>query len=119
MTHRTRTRDWLDNSQIDKSQEHRNAIKITVFTSDHCGFCNHAMELVKEATRDLSYGADAFEVVESRIETHLDRIESEGIIAVPTIMVGKSRIIGIPELEDIRDLIHGAILTHRDEDTRK
>jgi hypothetical protein len=44
------------------------------------------MELVKEATRDLSYGADAFEVVESRIETHLDRIESEGIIAVPTIL---------------------------------
>jgi len=75
------------------------------------------MELVKEATRDLRYGADIFEVVESRIETHLDRIESEGIIAVPTIMVGKSRIIGIPKLEDVRDLIHGAILTHRVEDT--
>jgi len=70
------------------------------------------MELVKEATRDLSYGADIFEVVESRIEQHLDRIESEDIIAVPTIMVGKSRIIGVPKLEDVRELIHGAMLTH-------
>ncbi|MCK5302544.1 MAG: thioredoxin family protein [Candidatus Thorarchaeota archaeon] len=117
MTHRNRTRNWLDNSQIDESQKRRNAIKITIFTSDHCGFCNHAVELVKEATRDLSYGADIFEVVESRIETHLNRIESEGIIAVPTIMVGKSRIIGIPKLEDVRDLIHGAMLTHRVDDT--
>ena len=117
MTHRNRSRDWLDNSQIDKSQKRRNAIKITVFTSDHCGFCNHAMELVKEATRDLNYGADAFEVVESRIETHLDHIESESIIAVPTIVVGKSRIIGIPKLEDVRDLIHGAMLTHHVDDT--
>ena len=117
MTHRNRTRDWLNNSQIDKSQRRRNAIKITVFTSDHCGFCNHAVELVKEATRDLSYGADIFEVVESRIEKHLDRIESEGIIAVPTIMVGKSRIIGIPKLEDVRDLIQGAMLTHYIDDT--
>jgi hypothetical protein len=75
------------------------------------------MELVKEATRDLNYGADAFEVVESRIETHLDRIESESIIAVPTIVVGKSRIIGIPKLEDVRDLIHGAMLTHHVDDT--
>ncbi len=117
MTHRNRTRNWLDNSQIDESQKRRNAIKITIFTSDHCGFCNHAVELVKEATRDLSYGADIFEVVESRIETHLNRIESEGIIAVPTIMVGKSRIIGIPKIEDVRDLIHGAMLTHRVDDT--
>jgi len=75
------------------------------------------MELVKEATRDLNYGADIFEVVESRVETHLDRVESEGIIAVPTIMVGKSRIIGIPKLEDVRDLIHGAMLTHRTDST--
>ena len=117
MKHRNRTRNWLDNSQIDESQKRRNAIKITIFTSDHCGFCNHAVELVKEATRDLSYGADIFEVVESRIETHLNRIESEGIIAVPTIMVGKSRIIGIPKLEDVRDLIHGAMLTHCVDDT--
>ncbi len=117
MTHRSRTRDWLDNSQVDKSQTRSNAIKITVFTSDHCGFCSHAVELVKEATRDLSYGADIFEVVESRIETHLDRIESESIIAVPTIVVGKSRIIGIPKIEDVRELIHGAMLTHRIDDT--
>ncbi|MGY5862022.1 MAG: thioredoxin family protein [Candidatus Thorarchaeota archaeon] len=117
MTHQTRTRDWLDNSQIDESQKSTNAIKITVYTSDHCGFCSHAMELVKEATRDLNYGADIFEVVESRVETHLDRVESEGIIAVPTIMVGKSRIIGIPKLEDVRDLIHGAMLTHRTDST--
>ena len=117
MTHRSRTGDWLDNSQIGKSQKRNNAIKITVFTSDHCGFCSHAVELVKEATRDLSYGADIFEVVESRIEKHLDRIESESIIAVPTIMVGKSRIIGIPKLEDVRDLIQGAMLTHYVDDT--
>jgi hypothetical protein len=75
------------------------------------------MEIVKEATQDLNYGADVFEVVESRIEQHLDRIESEGIIAVPTIMVGKSRIIGIPKLEDVRDLIHGAMLTYHVDDT--
>ena len=112
MTHRNQTRDWSSDYQIDKSPKSRNAIKITVFTSEHCGFCDHAMELVKEATRDLSYGADIFEVVESRIEQHLDRIESEDIIAVPTIMVGKSRIIGVPKLEDVRDLIHGAMLIH-------
>jgi len=117
VAHRSRTRDWLDNLQIDESEDRRNAIKITVFTSDHCGFCSHAMELVKEATRDLSYGTDIFEVVESRIETHLDGIESESIIAVPTIMIGKSRIIGIPKLEDVRELIHGAMLTHRIDDT--
>ena len=112
MTHQNQTRDWSSDYQVDKSPERRNAIKITVFTSEHCGFCDHAMELVKEATRDLSYGANAFEVVESRIEQHLDRIESEDIIAVPTIMVGKSRIIGVPKLEDVRELIHGAMLTH-------
>ena len=112
MTHRNQTRDWSSDYQIDKSPKSRNAIKITVFTSEHCGFCDQAMELVKEATRDLSYGADIFEVVESRIEQHLDRIESEDIIAVPTIMVGKSRIIGVPKLEDVRELIHGAMLTH-------
>jgi len=47
----------------------------------------------------------------------LDRIESEDIIAVPTIMVGKSRIIGVPKLEDVRELIHGAMLTHHGYDT--
>lgn len=117
MTHRNQTRGWSSDYQIDKSSKRSNAIKITVFTSEHCGFCDHALELVKEATRDLSYGSDIFEVVESRIEHHLDRIESEDIIAVPTIMVGKSRIIGVPKLEDVRELIHGAMLTHHVHDT--
>ncbi|MHA1588271.1 MAG: thioredoxin family protein [Candidatus Thorarchaeota archaeon] len=117
MTYRNQTRGWSSDYQIDKSPKRSNAIKITVFTSEHCGFCDHALELVKEATRDLSYGSDIFEVVESRIEQHLDRIESEDIIAVPTIMVGKSRIIGVPKLEDVRDLIHGAMLTHHVHDT--
>ncbi len=112
MTRRTQARDWSSDYQIDKPPNRGNTIKITVFTSEHCGFCDHAMELVKEAARDLSYGADIFEVVESRIEQHLDRIESEDIIAVPTIVVGKSRIIGVPKLEDVRELIHGAMLTH-------
>ena len=113
MTHRNQTQDWSSDYQINKSLKRKAAIKITVFTSEHCGFCDHAMELVKEATRDLSYGADIFEVVESRIEQHLDQIESMDIIAVPTIMVGKSRIIGVPKLEDVRELIHGAMLTHQ------
>ncbi len=88
-------------------------VTVTVFTSDTCAFCNKALELVKEVASDISGYENLVEVVESRLDERPDLVEQMDILALPTISVGHSRIIGMPEYSDVEQLVHMSILTPR------
>ena len=46
------------------------------------------------------------EVVETSVEEQPEVIESVDAIALPMILIGKSRLIGLPSPEDIEQLLH-------------
>jgi hypothetical protein len=50
------------------------------------------------------------EVVETSVEEKPEVIEALNAIALPMIMVGKSRIIGLPSSKDIEQLLHQSML---------
>jgi protein-disulfide isomerase len=85
-------------------------MKITVFTSTQCHFCNEAVRVVEKTLEGLPFYEPLIEIVETAIEDEPDLIENLDILAVPTIFVSKSRIVGLPRTEDVEQLIHQELL---------
>ncbi|UCE11198.1 MAG: hypothetical protein JSW61_04475 [Candidatus Thorarchaeota archaeon] len=88
-------------------------VTVTVFTSKTCAFCSKALELAREVASDISCYEGPVEVVESRIDERPELVEQLEILALPTILVGQSRLIGLPNQGDIEELVHMSMLNSR------
>jgi len=96
-----------DTSRMENSAD---PMKITVFTSAKCHFCTEAVRVVEKTLEGLPFYESLVEIVETAIEDSPDIIENLEILAVPTIFVSKSRIVGLPRTEDVEQLIHQELL---------
>jgi hypothetical protein len=92
---------------IDESEP----VRIDVYTSEYCAFCNDAVKAAKSAAFRLTYLTNPVEVRETLVDDKPNLIEALNIIALPMIQVGCARVIGIPSPEDIERLVHESILT--------
>jgi hypothetical protein len=90
--------------------EESKPLRIDVFTSEYCAFCNDAVEVAKSAACRLSNLANSVEVRETPVDDNPGLIEELNIIALPMIQVGRARVIGLPSPEDIERLVHETIL---------
>lgn len=89
-------------------------ITVSVFTSDGCVFCKEALAMIHEAAKNLSYDQLAVKIVELPLDERPDLARSLEIVAVPTIQIGRSRVVGLPLVEEIESLMHEAVLTPDD-----
>ncbi len=94
-----------------EANERREPIRITIFTSDTCLFCNQAREIVKEAVERVPFYQPYIEVVESPVDKKPALTERHQVLAVPTVFVANSRIIGMPRVDDLEQLIHQEMLS--------
>ena len=85
-------------------------LKIKVFTSKSCSFCNEAMDAACKAANAFRKFNFNIEVVETSVEEQPEVIEELNAIALPMILIGNSRIIGLPSSEDIEQLLHQSVL---------
>ena len=86
------------------------SLKINVFTSSSCTFCNEALLAAQEAAAKFNQLNLPIEVVETSVEEQPDIIEALNVIALPVILIGTSQIIGLPSTEDIEILLHQTML---------
>ena len=96
--------------QIDSFFSESESLKVNVFTSSNCTFCNEALDAAREAAEKFALLNLPVEVVETSVEDRPEIIEALNAIALPMIIVGNSRIIGLPRSEDIELLIHHLML---------
>ena len=89
-------------------------IRINVFTSDKCLFCCDALDVAKSAAKRLTYLMSHVNVVETDVGREPDLVEKLDIVALPMIMVGKSRLIGLPTPQDVERLVHKSLFTEDD-----
>ncbi|MBN2228543.1 MAG: hypothetical protein JW779_03045 [Candidatus Thorarchaeota archaeon] len=80
-------------------------LKVNVFTSKYCAFCQEALDLARLAVDRLSFLNQKIEVVETMIDDKPGLVESLNIIALPIIQVGSTRVVGLPDQEDIEKLV--------------
>ncbi len=66
--------------------------------------------MVEEALESLPFYEPYVDVVETDIEEEPELTENLEILAVPTILVARARVIGLPRPEDIEQLIHQEML---------
>jgi len=85
-------------------------MRIDVFTSKHCSFCDEALNIVRSAAGRITYLEHPVNVVETSVDKHPELIEAYNLVALPLIQVGRSQIIGLPNLEDVERLIHDTII---------
>ena len=85
-------------------------LRINIYTSQHCAFCNDALEVVHSTVDKISYIGKHVQVVETAIDDKPSLVEDLDILALPMIQIGHLRIIGLPRSEDIEQLIHETIL---------
>ncbi|MFX1560268.1 MAG: thioredoxin family protein [Promethearchaeota archaeon] len=85
-------------------------LKINVFTSTSCTFCAEAVVAARKAASKFQNFDIPVEVVETSVEERPDIVEALSIIAVPMILVGNSKIVGLPHAEDIELLLHQTML---------
>jgi len=85
-------------------------IRIDVFTSEYCSFCENALEVARSVAGRASYLSSSVEVVETSVDDRPELIEALNLVALPLIQIGKSQIIGLPNQEDIERLIHEKLL---------
>ena len=86
-------------------------LRIDVYTSEYCAFCEDAVKAAKSAACRLAYLTNNVEVRETPIDDNPGLIEELNIIALPMIQIGRARVIGIPTPEDIERLVHETVLT--------
>lgn len=86
------------------------SLKVNVFTSSNCTFCNEALDAAHEAAEKFNLLHLPVEVIETSVEDSPEIIEAFNAMALPMILVGSSRIIGLPRSEDIEFLIHQMML---------
>ena len=85
-------------------------IRIDVFTSEYCSFCENALEIARTAAGKLACIGSAIEIVETSVDEQPELIETLNLVALPLIQIGKSQIIGLPDQEDIERIIHEKLL---------
>ncbi|RDE12927.1 MAG: hypothetical protein C4K47_06985 [Candidatus Thorarchaeota archaeon] len=85
-------------------------ITVSVFTSGGCVFCKEALAMIREVTKNLSYDDLGIEIVELPVDEKPDLVKSLDILAVPTIQIGRSRVVGLPNVEELENLMHEAVL---------
>ncbi len=86
------------------------SLKINVFTSSSCTFCNEALMAAQEAASKFNQLSLPIEVIETSVEEQPDVVEALNVIALPMILIGNSQIIGLPTAEDIELLLHQTML---------
>ncbi|MGD9397259.1 MAG: thioredoxin family protein [Candidatus Thorarchaeota archaeon] len=87
------------------------SLKINIFTSSSCTFCGEALLAAREAARKFQNFDMPVEIIETSVEEQPDIVEALSVIAVPMIMIGNSKIIGLPQTEDIELLLHQTMLS--------
>ncbi len=92
------------------TEDESKPLRIEVYTSEYCAFCDDAVEVAKSAACKLAYLTNHLEVKETAVDDNPGLIEELNIIALPMIQVGQARVIGIPSLEDIERLVHESVL---------
>jgi hypothetical protein len=90
-------------------------IEINVFTGKECAFCVEAMQHVQDAVEKVDCYDKALEIVERSVDDDPELAKVLDILALPVVMVGRLRVIGIPQTEDVEELIHWAMLIERDD----
>ena len=108
MIHNNELAKW---KMLDALFNGSDSLKINVFTSPSCAFCNEALEAAREAARKFNQLNLPIEVVETSVEEQPEIIEALNVIALPMILIGKSQIVGLPRSEDIEQLLHQAVLS--------
>ena len=96
--------------RVDTFYKESESLRINVFTSASCAFCNEALEAAREAARKFHQLNMPIEVIETSIEEQPEIIEALNVIALPMILIGNSQIIGLPRSEDIELLLHQTML---------
>ena len=86
------------------------SLKVNVFTSSNCTFCQEALDAAREVAEKFNLLNLPVEVVETSVEEKPEIIEAYNAIALPLVLVGTSQIIGLPRTEDIEFMIHQMIL---------
>ena len=83
---------------------------IEVFTSDTCPFCTKTLEIVNQVAQSLTIYDPPIQVIERDVEENLEKTERHNILAVPFILIGDSSIVGLPGEDEVKELIHQAML---------
>lgn len=96
--------------ELDTIVNQSKPVRINVFTSKSCSFCNEAMDAACKAANAFRKFNINIEVVETSVEEKPEVIEALNAIALPMIQIGNSRIIGLPSSEDIEQLLHQSVL---------
>jgi glutaredoxin len=95
---------------LDTNLNQSEPLKINVFTSKSCSFCNEAVDAACRAADTFRKFNLDIEVVETSVEEKPEIIEALNAIALPMIMIGNSRIIGLPSSKDIEQLLHQSLM---------
>ncbi|MGY5873349.1 MAG: hypothetical protein RTV72_13950 [Candidatus Thorarchaeota archaeon] len=90
--------------------EESEPLRIDVFTSEYCSFCEEALEVARCAAGRITYLGSPVEVVETSVDDQPGLIESLNLVALPLIQVGRAQMIGLPLQEDIERLVHETVL---------
>lgn len=83
---------------------------IRVYRSDDCPFCDMAKQLLVESIAD--YGLSKDEILEVELEHNMNGKE-HGFPALPAIEICDSQIFGIPQRDNISDLLSRMMIKDR------
>ncbi len=83
---------------------------VTVYTSNQCLFCEQALHAARQAAKRTSIDGLRLHVIEVNIDESPDILEEKRIMALPTTIIGETRIIGIPREDELEQHIHKAIM---------
>ncbi|TXT55340.1 MAG: hypothetical protein BAJATHORv1_40251 [Candidatus Thorarchaeota archaeon] len=79
---------------------------ITVYTMKKCAFCDVAVQTLREVTKTAESSRLIPKIIESSLDRAPELMEEMSIEGIPTIILGNSRIVGLPTREDIVDLLN-------------
>ena len=102
--------DYRKAEDLDYFSEDSESLRIDVFTSEYCSFCDDALEVARTAAGRATYLASPIEVVETSVDNRPELIEALNLVALPLIQVGNAQMIGLPTPEDVERLIHQTLL---------
>ncbi len=83
---------------------------IRVYTSNSCPFCSKTLEIVRDIAQSMEIYQTQLQVIEKKIEDLPNEAELNNILAIPLTIIGESRIVGLPREDEVKDLIHQAML---------
>ena len=83
---------------------------VTIYTSNQCLFCEQALHAARQAAKRSSIDGLHLHIIEVNIDESPDILEEKRIMALPTTIIGGTRIIGIPKEDELEQHIHKAIM---------